>query len=37
MMSDLIMQGIIQTKIGIGIRFWAPNLGLTPKYDQVTF
>ena len=28
-----IYQGIIQTKMEVGIRFWAPNLGLTPKYD----
>ena len=26
-------QGIIQTKMEVGIRFWAPNLGLSPKYD----
>ena len=24
-------QGIIHTKMEIGIRFWAPNLGLSPK------
>ena len=28
-----IFQGIIQTKIEVGIRFWAPNLGLSPTYD----
>ena len=28
-----IYQGIIQTKMEVGIRFWVPNLGLTPKYD----
>ena len=26
-------QGIIQTKMEVGIQFWAPNLGLSPKYD----
>ena len=25
--------GIIQTKMEVGIQFWAPNLGLSPKYD----
>ena len=27
------LQGIIQTKMEVGIQFWAPNLGLSPKYD----
>ena len=27
-------QGIIQTKLKVGIRFWSPNLGLSPKYEQ---
>ena len=31
--SLLYSQGIIQTKMEVGIRFWAPNLGLSPKYD----
>ena len=26
-------QGIMQTKIEVGIQFWVPNLGLSPKYD----
>ena len=26
-------QGIIQTKMEVGIQFWAPNLGVSPKYD----
>ena len=26
-------QGIIQTKMAIGIWFWVPNLDLSPKYD----
>ena len=26
-------QEIIQTKMEVGIQFWAPNLGLGPKYD----
>ena len=26
-------QRIIQTKMEVGIRFWAPNLGVSPKYD----
>ena len=25
-------QRIIQTKMEVGIRFWAPNLGVSPKY-----
>ena len=29
--------GIIQTKMVVGIQFWAPNFGLGPKYDKVTF
>ena len=29
-------QGIIQTKAKVGIQFWVPNLGLSPKYDTVT-
>ena len=32
-----ILQGIIQIKMEVGIQFWAPNLGLSPKYDYVTF
>ena len=28
---------IIQTKMEVGTRFWVPNLGLSPKYDKVTF
>ena len=31
------MPGDNTDQIGGGIRFWAPNLGLSPKYDQVTF
>ena len=31
------LQGIIQIKMEVGIQFWAPNLGLSPKYDYVTF
>ena len=26
-------QEIMQTKMEVGIQFWAPNLGLIPKYD----
>ena len=26
-------QGVIQTKMEVGIQFWAANLGLSPKYD----
>ena len=26
-------QGIIQTKMAVGIWFWVPNLDLSPKYD----
>ena len=29
----IVIQGRIQTKMEVGIRFWAPNLGLSPKYD----
>ena len=35
--KKLTYQEIRKTKIEVGIRFWAPNLGLSPKYDQVTF
>ena len=24
-------QGVMQTKMEVGIQFWAPNLGLSPK------
>ena len=30
-------QGIIQTKLEVGVRFWVPSLGLSTKYDYVTF
>ena len=30
-------QGKIQTKMEVGIQFWVPNLGLSQKYDYVTF
>ena len=26
--AEIFCQGIIQTKMEVGIRFWAPNLGL---------
>ena len=29
----LYIQGIIKTEMELVIRFWAPNLGLSPKYD----
>ena len=31
------IQEIIQTKMEVGIQFWAPNLGLSPKYDLSYF
>ena len=33
----LLTIGIIQTKMEIAIRFFAPNLGLSPKYDKAIF
>ena len=30
---SIYIQGIIQTKMKVGIQFWVPNLGLSPKYD----
>ena len=27
------IQGLIQTIVGVSIRFSEPNLGLSPKYD----
>ena len=30
-----IYQEIIQTKMEGGIRFWVPNLGLSPKYGNM--
>ena len=31
--NDQNCQGIIQTKMEVGIWFWVSNLGLSPKYD----
>ena len=28
-------QEITQTKMEVGIRFWVPNLGLNPKYENM--
>ena len=30
-------QGIIQTKMEVGIQFWAPNLGLSPNMTMLLF
>ena len=30
-------QGIIQAKKEVGTHIWMPDLGLSPKYDWVTF
>ena len=31
------IQEIIQAKMEVSIRLWGRNLGLSPKYDSVTF
>ena len=32
-LSNQKCQRIIQTKMEVGIRFWVPDLDLSPKYD----
>ena len=32
-LAIITYQGIIQSKMEVNICFWAPNLGLSPKYD----